>query len=58
MGASGLSVGDVVTHEDASNIIGDVVSVDESNGVVVIAWRPTTTTESLDELILVKDGRS
>jgi hypothetical protein len=47
------SVGDVVLAPGASAILGDVVSVDKEDGVVVVCWRETTTTEPMDDIELV-----
>lgn len=50
--------GDVVHVDGASAILGDVITVeDEVAGDgqhVTIAWRPTSTTEQSDDLVLVE----
>lgn len=46
-------VGDVVYVEGASAILGDVVHVEGEEADVI--WRPTLTTEQLDELVVVDD---
>jgi hypothetical protein len=43
-------VGQVVFAEGSSAILGDVISVDLTEGVAEIAWRATTTTEQFDDL--------
>ena len=51
-----IRVGQIVSIESASAILGDVVSVDEVNGVAVVVWRTQQTTELLEDLTVVDEA--
>jgi hypothetical protein len=50
--SASIQVGDVVYTEGVSAILGDVVHVNDEDGLARVVWRQTETTESVDDLIV------
>lgn len=52
---SEVKVGDIVYTEGASAILGDVAE-DVGDGQFIVNWRPTRTTERLEDLLVDEDA--
>lgn len=50
-----VRVGQTVIVDGVSAIVGDVLEVDAEAGTALVAWRPRTTVEILDDLVLVDE---